>query len=83
MATSTTLSGQIQRESYLLRKTVMSDHIPDYAVTGKYKPEWLEKVEPGDFALEGYRHHAALSASMAVHAFCRLHINLPGRQYRF
>ena len=36
------------------------------ATTGKYEPEWLEKVEPSDFWLEGYEHHAPLTAPMAV-----------------
>jgi len=29
---------------------------PDNAVTGKYEPEPLEKVEPSGFALESYEH---------------------------
>jgi len=45
---------------------VLSDRIPDYAVTGKYEPEWLEKLEPSDFSLENYQHHAPLTAPMAV-----------------
>jgi thymidylate synthase len=44
----------------------LSDRIPDYAKTGRYEPEWLEKVEPSDFSLVGYEHHAALTAPMAV-----------------
>ncbi len=35
-------------------------------MTGQYEPEWLEKVEPTDFWLEGYQHHAPLTAPMAV-----------------
>ncbi len=38
----------------------------DYAKTGKYEPEWLEKIEPSDFSLEGYEHHAPIKAAMAV-----------------
>lgn len=60
------LEEQLQREPYPAPKLVLSDRIPDYAVTGRYEPEWLEKVEPGDFSLEGYRHHAPLTAPMAV-----------------
>lgn len=45
---------------------VLSDRIPDFAVTGKYEPQWLEQVEPGDFTLSGYQHHAPLTAPMAV-----------------
>jgi thymidylate synthase len=31
-----------------------------------YAPEWLEKVEPSDFSLEDYQHHAPITAPMAV-----------------
>ena len=34
-------------------RLVLSDRIPDFAATGR-EPEWLERVEPGDFTLEGY-----------------------------
>jgi thymidylate synthase len=60
------LEEQLQREPCPAPKLVLSDRIPDYAVTGKYEPDWLEKVEPGDFSLEGYQHHAPLTAPMAV-----------------
>jgi thymidylate synthase len=45
---------------------IISDRVPDYSVTKRYEPEWLEKVEPKDFALEGYKHHDPLTAPMAV-----------------
>jgi thymidylate synthase len=60
------LLEQMQREPYPAPKFVISDRIPDYAVTGKYEPEWLERLEPSDFTLEGYQHHAAITAPMAV-----------------
>jgi thymidylate synthase len=60
------LQEQLRREPFEAPKLVLSDRIPDYAVTGKYEPEWLEKVEPNDFWLEGYEHHAPLTAPMAV-----------------
>jgi len=60
------LNEQMTREPYPAPQLVLSDRIPDYAVTGKYEPEWLEKLEPGDFSLEGYQHHAPLTAPMAV-----------------
>jgi thymidylate synthase len=60
------LQEQLKREPYPAPKLVLSPRIPDYAVTGKYEPEWLEKVEPADFWLEGYQHHAPLTAPMAV-----------------
>lgn len=60
------LNEQMTRAPYAAPKLVLSDRIPDYRVTGKYEPEWLEKLEPGDFSLENYQHHAPLSAPMAV-----------------
>ena len=48
------LQEQLRREPFPAPKLVLSDRIPDCAVTGKYEPEWLEKVEPSDFWLEGY-----------------------------
>lgn len=60
------LNEQMTREPYAAPKFVLSDRIPDYAVTGKYEPEWLEKLEPSDFSLENYEHHAPISAPMAV-----------------
>jgi thymidylate synthase len=60
------LLEQMQREPYPAPKFVISDRIPDYAVTGKYEPEWLEGIEPSDFTLENYMHHSPLTAPMAV-----------------
>jgi len=60
------LQEQLKREPLAAPRLVLSDRIPDYATTGKYEPEWLEKVEPGDFQLEGYEHHPPLTAPMAV-----------------
>lgn len=60
------LREQLRRDPYPAPRLRLSDRIPAYAGTGVYAPEWLEQVEPGDFALEGYRHHAPLSAPMAV-----------------
>lgn len=60
------LNEQMTREPHPAPKLVLSDRIPDYAVTGKYEPEWLEKLEPSDFSLENYQHHAPLTAPMAV-----------------
>ncbi|MCY1541070.1 hypothetical protein D9M68_767430 [compost metagenome] len=60
------LREQLTREPYEAPRLVLSDRIPDFAVTGRYEPEWLEKVEPSDFSLSGYRHHAPLTAAMAV-----------------
>ncbi|WP_321783241.1 thymidylate synthase [Paraburkholderia sp. J94] len=60
------LNAQLEREPYESPRLVIADRVPDYAKTGVYEPEWLEKVEPADFTLEGYRHHAPLTAPMAV-----------------
>ena len=60
------LNEQMTREPYAAPQLVLSDRIPDYAVTGKYEPEWLEKLEPSDFSLANYEHHASISAPMAV-----------------
>lgn len=60
------LQEQISRKPFSAPKLILSDRIPDFAKTGKYEPEWLEKIEPGDFFLEGYQHHAPLTAPMAV-----------------
>lgn len=60
------LQEQLRREPFPAPRLVLSDRIPDFAVTGRYEPEWLEKVEPGDFQLQGYQHHARLTAPMAV-----------------
>ena len=60
------LQQQLTREPLPAPQLLLSDRIPDYAVTGQYQPEWLEQVEPGDFSLAGYQHHAPMTAPMAV-----------------
>lgn len=60
------LQQQLKCEPFPAPRLVMADRIPDYAVTGRYEPEWLEKIEPSDFWLDNYRHHAQLTAPMAV-----------------
>ncbi|KMQ80298.1 Thymidylate synthase [Candidatus Burkholderia pumila] len=60
------LNEQLKREPFPSPQLIISDRVPDYAVTRHYELEWLEKVEPKDFALEGYRHHEPLTAPMAV-----------------
>jgi thymidylate synthase len=57
---------QLKREPFPLPELIISDRVPSFAQTGKYEPEWLEKIEPSDFALEGYQHHAPITAAMAV-----------------
>jgi thymidylate synthase len=60
------LREQLAREPYPAPRLALSGRIPDFAATGSYQPEWLELAAPGDFALEDYRHHTALTAPMAV-----------------
>jgi thymidylate synthase len=60
------LREQLQREPYPLPRLAISPRVPAYAETGRYEPEWLERVEPSDFTLEDYRHHPTLTAPMAV-----------------
>jgi len=60
------LREQLTREPLPAPRLELSDRIPDRAVTGRYEPEWLERVEPADFSLVGYRHHPPLTAPMAV-----------------
>ena len=60
------LNEQLRREPYASPRLAISERVPEYAKTGVYEPEWLEKVEPSDFSLVDYRHHEPLTAPMAV-----------------
>ncbi|MGS0740770.1 thymidylate synthase [Glaciimonas sp. GG7] len=60
------LQEQLKREPYAAPSLVIADRVPDFAATGRYEPEWLEKIEPSDFSLVDYQHHPALTAPMAV-----------------
>lgn len=60
------LYEQLKRDPLPSPKLKISPRIPDFAETGNYEPEWLEKVDPSDFQLEQYNHHASLKAPMAV-----------------
>jgi thymidylate synthase len=60
------LQRQLTREPYESPQLAIAERVPDYAKTGVYEPEWLEKIEPADFSLVGYRHHEPLTAPMAV-----------------
>jgi thymidylate synthase len=57
---------QLTRTPFPAPKLVISDRVPACAETGQYQPEWLELVDPSDFSLEGYQHHAPITAPMAV-----------------
>ena len=60
------LHEQLGREPYPSPRLVIAPRIPDFAATGRYEPEWLDRVVPDDFSLEDYRHHPPLTAPMAV-----------------
>lgn len=60
------LKEQLTRNPYPSPKLKISDRVPEFRKTGKYEPEWLEKIEPSDFILESYEHHPHISAPMAV-----------------
>ncbi len=60
------VSEQLTRTPFPAPQLRIADRVPDFAITGKYQPEWLELVEPSDFSLEGYQHHAPITAPMAV-----------------
>ena len=60
------LQEQLTRDPYPAPRLAISERVPSFAATGRYEPQWLEQVEPSDFALVGYTHHAPLTAPMAV-----------------
>jgi thymidylate synthase len=60
------LREQLTREPLPAPRLAIADRIPAFAETGRYEPEWLDRVEPTDFMLENYRHHPPLTAPMAI-----------------
>lgn len=60
------VNEQFNREPYASPRLRISERVPAFAETGVYQPEWLDLIEPSDFILEGYQHHAPLTAAMAV-----------------
>lgn len=60
------LKEQLTREPLPLPRLAINERVPDFNTTKVYAPEWLEKIEPSDFELLDYRHHAPLTAPMAV-----------------
>lgn len=60
------LREQLRREPFPAPRLAISPRIPAFSETGRYEPEWLDRVEPADFSLENYRHHPPLTAPMAV-----------------
>jgi thymidylate synthase len=60
------LRTQLTRTPYPPPRLAISERIPALAKTGRYEPEWLERIEPADFSLENYQFHPSLTAPMAV-----------------
>lgn len=60
------VNQQLTREPFDAPQFVISDRIPAFSETGRYEPEWLDKLLPSDFSLVGYEHHEPLTAPMAV-----------------
>ena len=58
--------SQLARTPFPAPRLLLDARIPAFADTGVAAPEWLDRIEPGDFQLEGYRHHPPLTAAMAV-----------------
>lgn len=56
---------QISREPLALPKLAISDRVPEFHKDG-FHPEWIDLIEPSDFSLDDYHHHAAIKAPMAV-----------------
>ncbi len=56
----------LEREPLPAPRLVIDARVPEYRNTGVYAPEWLDQIKPSDFRLEGYQHHAPLTAAMAV-----------------
>lgn len=59
------IEEQLQREPYPLPKLVFRKPYTGER-TAKNIIQWLESLHPDDFDLEGYQHHPALTAPMAV-----------------
>lgn len=60
------IAEQLTREPKARPRLKISERIPAFNETGIYEPQWLDLVTPSDFTLEGYEHHPALTAPMAV-----------------
>jgi len=60
------LQTQLSRAPLPLPQLTLTARIPAYHETRRYEPEWLERIEPNDFVLQGYTHHSPLTATMAV-----------------
>lgn len=55
----------LSRQPFALPRLEIDARIPAFSI-GSFCPEWIDQIEPSDFRLVGYRHHAAIKAEMAV-----------------
>ena len=60
------LHEQLSRAPFDPPTLAIAARVPAMAETGRYEPDWLDRVEPEDFKLENYRFHPPLTAPMAV-----------------
>lgn len=60
------IEAQLRRHPKRAPRLVIDARVPAYADTGRLDIEWLERVTPSDFSLDGYDHHPPLTAAMAV-----------------
>jgi thymidylate synthase len=56
---------QLTREHFAPPTLVIDQRIPKGSAE-QFEASWIDRVEPGDFSLAGYRHHEAITAAMAV-----------------
>lgn len=56
---------QLSRSPQAFPILKFNERVPEFHRDG-YKPEWLELIEPSDFALENYKHAPAINAPMAI-----------------
>ncbi|MBI3441773.1 MAG: thymidylate synthase [Proteobacteria bacterium] len=60
------IQEQLSRAPRALPKLVfVNDRVPEFHKDG-FHPEWIDLIEPMDFALDGYDPHPAIKAPMAV-----------------
>lgn len=59
------IQEQLTRAPHALPRLVINDRVPELHRDG-FHPEWIDLVEPSDFALEGYTHEPAIAMAMAV-----------------
>ena len=56
---------QLSRTPLALPELAISERVPEFHKDG-FHPEWIDLIEPSDFSMVGYEHHAPIKAPMAV-----------------